>query len=90
MVGEGVESGLSVISTHAAGPDSSETHPACRKVNDGVVDAAAAESAAGGYGPDDLPVARKEIERERVRERVDLGDRLLHLPESENRQDGAE
>ena len=28
VVGEGVESGLSVISAHAAGPDPSETHPA--------------------------------------------------------------
>ena len=46
---EGVKSGFSVISSHPAFPEAAEAHLAGGEMNDGVVDAAAAEAAAGCY-----------------------------------------
>ena len=47
FVGEGVKSGFPMISPHPAFPKAAEAHFAGGKVDDGVVDAAAAEAAAG-------------------------------------------
>ena len=46
-MGKGVKAGLPVISSHAALSEASEPHPAGSQMNDGIVDAAAAEPAAG-------------------------------------------
>ena len=43
LVREGIKAGLAVIAAHAAAPYAAEGHPAGGQMNDGVVDAAAAE-----------------------------------------------
>ena len=49
IMGESIKSGLPVISAHAAFSEPAKSHLACGKVDDGVIDASAAEAAQGGY-----------------------------------------
>ena len=66
IVGECVESGLTVVSTHAAFPEAAEAHLRGGKVDDGVVDAASAEAAARGHLPCGLLVRGEDVQRQRM------------------------
>ena len=49
IVGKCIKPGLSMICAHTALSEPAKSHLACGKVNDGVIDASAAEPAQGGY-----------------------------------------
>ena len=49
VMGKCIKSGFPVVSAHAALTEAAEAHLACGKVDDGIIDASAAEAAQRGY-----------------------------------------
>ena len=85
-VGERREPGFSVVGAHAALTDTSEAHLRCRKVDDNVVDAAAAEGAVLQEHPDMAPVLGKNIEGKRFRLFSKHFRNSINLLEGQHRQ----
>lgn len=90
IVGECVESGLTVVSTHAAFPEAAEAHLRGGKVDDGVVDTAAAEAAARGHLPCGLLVRGEDVQRQRMGHGIDPPDDFVQAVEYQDRHDGTE
>ena len=90
IVREGVKSGFSVICPHSAFPEAAEAHLVCGKVNDGIVDAAAAEAAAGCDPAGKCLIPGEDIERQRMRKGVEIADDLILRVIGEDGQDRAE
>lgn len=66
VMGEGVKSGLSVVSSHAAFAKAAKAHFAGGQVDDSVIDAAAAKAAAGSNLTDRRLIGGKQIEGQRM------------------------
>lgn len=62
VVGEGVEAVFAVVGAHAAFAEAAEAHLTGGQVDDGVIDAAAAETAAGGNQVRGFFVGGKQVE----------------------------
>ncbi len=90
FVGEGVKSGFPMISPHPAFPKAAEAHFAGGKVDDGVVDAAAAEAAAGRYPAGKCLIPGEYVERQRMGHGVEVADDLILGVVSEDRHDRPE
>ena len=90
IVAECVKSGLAVVSAHAAFPKAAETHLRGGKVDDGVIDAAAAEAAARGHFPCSLFVRGEDVQRQRMRHGVDPPDDFVQTVEYQDWHDGTE
>ena len=65
IVGEGIKAFAAVIAAHAALADAAKPHMGSGKVDDGIVDAAAAEGHAGEHTVRKCFIRGKQIQRQR-------------------------
>ena len=90
VMGEGRKALPSVVGAHTALAKAAKAHLACGKVDDGVVDTAAAETAGGGYLFLELFVRGKEVQRKGMRHCVNLIDCMLQRIIGQDRKNGTE
>src|SRR5699024_4994691 len=90
IVCECIESCLAVVSAHTAFSEAAEAHLRGGKVDDGVVDAAAAEAAASGHFPCSLLVRGEDIQRQRMGHGIDPPDDFVQAVEYQDRHDRTE
>ena len=89
-MGEGIESGFSMIRSHAAFSKTSESHFRGGQMNDSVIDTSPAESAAGSDFLSRRLIRSKEVERQGMRHAVDPLDHFLQIVKYQDRHHRAE
>jgi len=86
----GLEAFMAVISAHAAFANAAEGNVLLGVVQNGIVDGDAAGGRALQHELASWPLRAKEVERERPRSSIDIGDGVFELAIGYNRQDRAE
>ena len=84
IVGKCIKAGLSMVRAHAALTESAETHFRCRKMDDRIVDASAAESAPCSNFFRRRFTGRKQVKGQRVGHGVDIADHLIQTVKGED------
>lgn len=74
---KGIKSILSVIGAHSTFAKTSKAHFACGKVNDGIIDASASESAPGDYFTGKCFITGEDIKGKRMGEGIDVANDLI-------------
>lgn len=90
IMGKGIKAVLTVVSAHPAFSEAAEAHFAGGQVDDGIIDAAAAKAAGGGYFFCIGLASGEDIKRQGMLPAVDRLDRLIEAVIGENRQQRAE
>lgn len=87
---EAAEAVTPVVAAHAAVSNAAEGHPARRQVDDGVVDAPAAERQCVQHAALHGTVFREQVARQRMRPCGGEGNRFVDAADGQNRQNRAE
>src|SRR5699024_9117292 len=90
VVGESIKADFSMISAHAAFTKSSKSHFCSGKMDDRIIDAATAESAAGSHFFCRRFVGSKEVQRQRMRHGIDFTDHVIQVVKCQNRHERSE
>lgn len=90
VVGEGLEALAAVVAAHAAVADAAEGHVVGGQVDDGVVDAPAAERQCVQHAALHSTVFREQVARQRMRPCGGEGNRFVDAADGQNRQNRAE
>lgn len=90
IMGKRVKSRLSVVGAHSAFSESAESHFCSSQMNDCIINASAAEAAAGEYLCRRFFIGGEDVEGQGMGHGIDFMDHLIQMVKYQDRHNGAE